>query len=90
MENREDFEYEGCEVKIYRKNGKVAVLIEHSKPVGLIVLASLIHILGEPINHCYEEGDAFVLFLFNDKQPDIDMAKWKEVFEVAEAHKVGT
>lgn len=77
----EEFEFEGCEIKVYHKNNKVAVLIEHSKPIGLIALASFIHILGEPFAHSYEDGDAFVLFLFNEKQETLKIAeKWKEVF----------
>lgn len=80
MERREDFEFDDCQIKIYHKDKKTAVLIEHGKPMALIALASFIHILGEPLGHCYEDGDEFVLFLFNEKQEDISLTKWKEVF----------
>ena len=37
--------------------------------------------LGEPINHCYEEGDDYVLFLFEDRPDDSEIAqRWKETF----------
>ena len=81
VEETEHMDFEGCNVNIIRNNGKVAVGIQHSKPMALIALSGFIHILGEPTGHCVEEGEEYVLFLFNDKQEESSLAKrWREVF----------
>lgn len=80
MVDVEKITYEECQINIYRNNGKVAVMIEHSKPSSLIALSAFIKILGEPESHCYEDGDWGVLFLFQDKQvSDIIREKWADV-----------
>jgi hypothetical protein len=80
-EEKEQLDFEGCNINILRKNGKVAVSFEHSKPMALIALAGFIHLLGQPLGHNYEEGEDYVLFLFEDK-PDVDAItqRWHEVF----------
>jgi hypothetical protein len=77
-ENMESFELDGCCIWVYEKDGKVAVTIEHGKPMALIAVAAFIDMLGRPLGHHYEDGENCVLFLFEDKDPVA--RKWREVF----------
>ena len=77
----EKIEFEGCHAWILRNNGKVAIGIEGTKPTGLILLAGLIAILGQPDGFCNEDSDDMVIFSFQDKTlPNEITDKWREVF----------
>ncbi|KKK64959.1 hypothetical protein LCGC14_2978980 [marine sediment metagenome] len=78
----ETIEFEGCHAWILRNNGKIAIGIEGTKPVGLILLAGLISILGQPEGFTNDDTDDFVVFTFDDKSlPNEITAEWHKVFD---------
>ena len=78
---KEVIEFEGCHAWILRNNGKVAIGIEGTKPIGLILLAGLISILGQPDGFCNEDTDDMVIFSFQDKDmPNEITKKWRDIF----------
>ncbi len=72
---------ERCQLWIFRKNGFVCIGIEKARPEALIVMAGLIHILGEPESYTYKDGDDFVAFIWKDKSIENDITQsWRKAF----------
>jgi hypothetical protein len=83
---KEQFDFEGCDIKTIENNGKLAIGIQHSHPMGLIALCGFIDILGKPEGFTYKNGDYYVLFLFNadnKKSKSIEQL-WQELSQKCE------